>query len=185
MIAGIMLLSMKEVKLGDIIQIKVDSTEYFGRVEEINIRTTTVRTFDMKQVVLPNIKLIESPIQTYSSEEIVRLETLVEVHYNTDLEQATQVFLAAVNSCNFIADPSRTVVLTDSFGASGIAMKCLFFVDPNCGWSIPQIVGYVNHVIINYARANHIKIPYPHTTLQADTGWKDLLTNVNTLAGAQ
>lgn len=110
-----MLLSMKEVKLGDIIQIRVNNTEYFGRVEEINIRTTTIRTFDMKQVVLPNIKLIESSIQTYSSEEMVRLETKIEVHYKTDLDQASQVLLTAVNSCNFIADTNKTLILTDSF----------------------------------------------------------------------
>lgn len=83
----------KEIHLGDIVQIDLDATtSYFGRIEEINLRYTVLRTFDLKQVILPNMVLINASIQTYSTEEIVRLETIVQVHYDTDLEYAIRVF---------------------------------------------------------------------------------------------
>lgn len=182
MIAGIMLLSIKEVKLGDIISMSVDGVEYFGKIEEIGIRTTTIRTFDMKQVVLPNIKLIESPIQTFSREEMIRLDLMIEVHYNSDLEHVVQVFTTAVNSCPFIKDIQKTMIIVESFGASGIGIRCFFFVDPNCGWSIPQMLGYAHHIIANYAKANNIVIPYPHTTIQADTSRKELIQSMHMTA---
>ena len=122
---------MKEVKLGDIVHIFADK-EYFGKIEEINIRTTTVRTFNLQQVILPNIKLIESPMKTYSSEEIVRLETNVEVDYGVDIAFAIKVFETAINNCNFVQNPKMTECLVDDFADSGIKVRCLFRVNPEC-----------------------------------------------------
>lgn len=48
-------------------------------------------------------------------------------------------------------------------------MKCLFYIDPNAGLLIEQIIGLINERLTNYARANGIRIPYPHTTLTIDT----------------
>jgi small conductance mechanosensitive channel len=96
MFAGIMVLTNKEFKLGDIIVIE-DDQEYFGRVEEITIRYTVIRTFDLRKVIIPNLTLITKPVRTYDSEEIIRLETIFTVHYGTDLYQATKIIVAAVN----------------------------------------------------------------------------------------
>ena len=96
MFAGIMVLTNKEFRLGDIIVID-DEKEYFGRVEEITIRYTVVRTFDLRKVIVPNLTLITKPVRTYDSEEIIRLETVFTVHYGTDLYQATQVIIDSVN----------------------------------------------------------------------------------------
>ncbi|MBU0626136.1 mechanosensitive ion channel family protein [Patescibacteria group bacterium] len=45
---------------------------YFGRIEEITIRYTVIRTLDLRQVVIPNTTLISTPIKTFSAEELVR-----------------------------------------------------------------------------------------------------------------
>ena len=164
MIAGIFLLTMKEIKLGDVVLIHAKET-YFGTIEEITIRTTSLRTFDLKQVILPNIMLIDCPIQTYSSEEIIRLDTAIEVHYDSDMEKVCKVLTTAINSCPFILNPTKTHVFVDSFEPSGVRIKCLFFVSPSNGWTQEHLLGYVNHVIFTYAKANAIVIPYPHLTI--------------------
>lgn len=182
MIAGIMLLTNKEIKLGDIVQIDIDgTTSYFGRMEEINLRFSVLRTFELKQIILPNMVLINSAMQTYSAEEVIRLETIVQVHYDSDLDFATNVFTAAVNSCSCVITPEKTRVLTENLGESGIDMRCMFYVNPNSWLLIEQIMGMVNERIMNYAKANGIRIPYPHTTLTMN--WKDpmLLQGINEL----
>lgn len=182
MIAGIMLLTNKEIRLGDIVQITISpNLAYFGRIEEINLRFTVMRTFDLRQIVLPNMVLITSSIQTYSAEEVVRLSTIVQVHYDTDLDFATQVMTQAINSCPCVVQPERTLVLTDNLGESGIDMKCLFYIDPNAGLLIEQVIGMVNERIMNYTRANAITIPYPHTTLTLNRKDPHLVQGVNQL----
>ncbi|USN55470.1 MAG: mechanosensitive ion channel [Candidatus Peribacteria bacterium] len=84
MIAGILVLTNKEFKLGDIIQID-ENEQYFGRIEEITIRYTVIRTFDLRKVVVPNLMLITRPIRTYDSEELVRLDFTLSIHYSTPM----------------------------------------------------------------------------------------------------
>lgn len=139
MVAGVFLLTMKEIKLGDTISIDMTGGPYFGKIEEIGIRMTTLRLFDNKQVFLPNIKLIEAAIQTFSSEETVRLTTTIDVHYDTDLNFAGEVIKSAVNGCQFIRNPDKTKVFVASLGASSIVFKIFFYIDPNCGWTTEQL----------------------------------------------
>jgi small conductance mechanosensitive channel len=75
MIAGIMILYTKEFKLGDIIEVQADQV-YLGRIEEITIRYTIIRTLDLRQVVLPNMTLITVPIKTFSAEPIIKLNAV-------------------------------------------------------------------------------------------------------------
>jgi len=167
MIAGIFLLTMKEVKIWDTVDI---DGKYFGKIEQISIRTTTIRLVDMRQVVLPNIQIIESAIQTYSSEEMIRLDTTVEIDYETNLDFALEVIKTAINNCPFIKDTKKTKAIIQNFGWSGIDIKCFFYIDPNCGRTIPQITGYMNHIIANYLKSNNIIIPYPHTVIKLPEG---------------
>lgn len=164
MIAWIFLLTMKEIKLGDVVIIH-GPKEYFGTIEEITIRTTAIRTFDLKQVIVPNILLIDCPIQTYSAEEIVKLTTTIGVHYDSDLAKACSVVTAGVNSCPFILNPTKTQTLVASFDESCITLVCHFFVNPRNGWVQDQLIGYVNHVILSYCKVNGIVIPYPHRVI--------------------
>jgi len=175
-----MLLTNKDVRLWDIVQIDIDSTSsYFGRIEEINLRYTVLRTFDLKQVVIPNIVLISASIQTYSTEEVIRLETYVQVHYDTDLDFATKVFREAINSSQYVITKGKTVVLTENLWASWIDMRCMFYINPNSWLLIEQLTGLVNQQIMKYAKSSNIKIPYPHTTLTLDMNDPNLIHWIN------
>ena len=70
----------------------------------------------MRQVVLPNIQIIESAIQTYSSEEMIRLDTTVEIDYETNLDFALEVIKTAINNCPFIKDTKKTKAIIQNFG---------------------------------------------------------------------
>jgi len=132
MIAGIMILSTKQINIGDIIEVK-DTEDYFGRIEEITIRNTVIRTLDMRQVVLPNMTLIRKPIKTYSAEDIVRVDGIVQVDYETDLPFAQKVMVEAINTLSFVKEPDKTKSLVWSFDDSGISLKYFFYFDPQQG----------------------------------------------------
>lgn len=174
MFAGIMVLTNKEFKLGDIIVIE-DDQEYFGRVEEITIRYTVIRTFDLRKVIIPNLTLITKPVRTYDSEEIIRLETIFTVHYGTDLYQATQIIVAAVNALDFTKEKESTKVNIMKFNQSGVDLQVFFYFDPKGGKIIPVATSEVHKAIMDALRKNNIVIPYPHTTLTVDYNDKNLL----------
>jgi small conductance mechanosensitive channel len=180
MIAWIMILYIKEFKLWDIVEINADQV-YFGRIEEITIRYTVIRTLDLRQVILPNMTLLSAPIKTFSSEELVKLTSIFEVHYDTDIDKAIKIIKETINNFDFIKEKQNTKVFFSEYGYSNIEIKAFFYFDPNC-WIIPDVaIGEVNWAVSEAFKANNIDISYDMVTLTfEDTKSKnDIKNNLN------
>lgn len=176
MIAWIMLLTTKEFQLWDIIEIQADpSNSYFGRIEEITIRYTVIRTLELRKIIMPNFNLITCPIKTFTSEDIVRLETTFNLHYETDLEKAEEIIKDAVNKIDFVVEKDKTRILLDSFGDSWIIVKAQYFFDPNAWELVPVVQSDVNKIINDACKKHWIIMSYPHTVLTVDKNDKNLL----------
>ncbi|MFZ2150835.1 MAG: mechanosensitive ion channel domain-containing protein [Candidatus Absconditicoccaceae bacterium] len=164
MIAGIMVLYTKEFKLGDIVEINADQV-YFGRIEEITIRYTIIRTLDLREVVIPNMTLISVPIKTFSAEDLVKLEVILSVHYNSDISQAIKVITETINGFEFVKEKENTKVFVTTFGASSIDLKGLFCFDPKCGLLTDYAIGAINEKINDEFKQNNINVPYNTVTI--------------------
>lgn len=176
MIAGIMMLYTKEFKLWDIVEINADQV-YFGRIEEITIRYTIIRTLDLRQVILPNMTLISVPIKTFSSEDMVRLIAIFGVHYNSDIPKVIQLVTDCVNSFDFVKEKWTTKTFVSNFADSYIEIKSMFSFDPKC-WIINDVALWtINGKINEEFNKNGIQVPYNILTLTFENEWqKSLLT---------
>jgi small-conductance mechanosensitive channel len=126
-----MILYTKEFKLGDMIEINADQV-YFGRIEEITIRYTIIRTLDLRQVILPNMTLISVPIKTFSSEPFIKLAVLQRADYDSDPNKVIEVIKNAVNSVEFVKNKQNTKVFVNEWRDSYVEYKSFFEFDPNC-----------------------------------------------------
>jgi small conductance mechanosensitive channel len=129
MIAGVMILTTKQMTIGDVIEVQ-SQQDYFGTIEEITIRNTMIRTLDMRQVIIPNMTMISQPIKTFSTEEIVRLDDIIQVDYETDLTQAQSVIKQAIRQLSRIKNPDQARTMVSSFDDSGISIKYFYYFDP-------------------------------------------------------
>lgn len=179
MIAGIMILYTKEFKMGDIVEIFADQV-YFGRIEEISIRYTIIRTLDLRQVVIPNMTLIAVPIKTFSTEQLIKLNFIVGIHYEADVEKALEIVKEVTNSFDFTKDKENTKVYVTNFGASSIDLKCFFWFDPKCGIIDYYAVGDINAKLNEEFKKNNITIPYNMVTLtfEKDSDKQQVKNNV-------
>ncbi len=172
MIAGIMILYTKEFKIGDVVEVFADK-KYFGRVEEITIRYTVIRTLDLRQVILPNMTLISVPIKTYSAEELIRLSTVLEVHYDADVDKAIRVITETINDCPFVKAKESTKVFFSEYGRSNIEIKAFFYIDPK-SWIIPEVaIWEVNGKVSEAMEKNNIDISYEMFTLTFEDVYQD------------
>jgi small conductance mechanosensitive channel len=177
MIAWVMVLTNNEFKLWDIIELQWPDI-FFGRIEEITIRYTVIRTLDLRKVIVPNLTMISVPIKTYDSEELVRLETNVTVHLHTDLDAASTIIRDAVNSVDFVKEHESTRVLVEGVNPKwGITIKIYFYFDPSAGKIIEVAVSEVNKKIYEAFHVHNIVISYPHTVLTVDHNDKNLLAS--------
>ncbi len=168
MVAGIMILYTKEFRLGDIIEINADQT-YFGRIEEIQIRYTIIRTLDLRQVVIPNTTMISSTVKTFSAEPMIKLNVSFRSDYNADTTQCVEVMKEAVNGCDFVKNKETTKVFVSAFLDSSIEYKSFFDFDPNCGILQEIAVGEMSQKIADAFNKNNINIPFTTMTLNFDS----------------
>ena len=61
-ISGVFISFRKPLHIGDIVKI----SDYMGRVEEINLRDTVLKTFQGQLVIIPNKNVFQNPIENYS-----------------------------------------------------------------------------------------------------------------------
>lgn len=140
MIAGLMIFSTKEFKIGDIVAIsgKVehpnDQKDFmFGKIEEITMRYIVVRTFDLRRVVVPSLKFITATVKTYTSEDVVRDEVDFTLDMASDVVKASEVLKQAINTLPQISRPEYTDIVVVGYDTKTLKMKAIYAFDPNAG----------------------------------------------------
>ena len=152
----------KPIQVGDIIQTK----DYFGEVEDIDLRVTIIRTFQGMHVLIPNKEVFQSPITNYTKTSNIRIDLEVGVAYDSDLEQVKEVTMAAVQQLPFLLPDREVQFYYDAFGDSAITFKVMFWIE------YPEHPGFLEArseaiMAIKAAYDRHgITIPFPIRTLE-------------------
>ncbi len=133
LISGIMIYTTKEYQPGSIVFIKLGKQEILGKIEEINMKDTIVRAFDFRRIVIPNYKFVNSLIKTYSIESVLKLEIVLNVDINLDIEKVIDVTIKKTNSYDFVNYKEYTQTLIESFDQKVCKMRVSFCFDPNAG----------------------------------------------------
>lgn len=95
---------------------------------------------DLRQVVIPNMELMTNPIKTYSSEELIKLNTTIPVSYEQDLDIAMKVMTESVNAIELVHQKENTKAFVIRYGDAGVEIKIFFWIDPNCGLPMDYII---------------------------------------------
>jgi len=94
-VSGIIMLVERPVRNGD--WIVVGNTE--GYVQRISIRTTTIRTFDRADVIVPNSDLISGQVTNWTlGNTWGRLKLSIGVAYGSDVETVIETLLEVANN---------------------------------------------------------------------------------------
>jgi len=125
-VAGLLLLWQQPFGIGDLIQV----TGYTGRVTDVSLRATEIRTSDGLLVLIPNADVYTKPITNYTQAPRRRLAIKAWAPYGEDLERATTIALEAIGQAPILAlaDPAPSVVF-DSFGDSSVAFTLYYWID--------------------------------------------------------
>jgi small conductance mechanosensitive channel len=92
--AGVMLVLFRPYRLGDFVEVAGRS----GVVQDINIFTTELRTFEHVKIVLPNSQCWGAPISNFTFHPTRRLDLEFTVSYDTDLARAVGVIEAILKA---------------------------------------------------------------------------------------
>jgi small-conductance mechanosensitive channel len=166
-ISGVMLLIERPLKVGDIVQIG----EIVGTVTNISIRSSTIRTADGIETLVPNSTFLESNVTnwTYSTPR-VRRSVKVGVAYGSDTRTVADTLLGvAERHGQVLEDPAPRVIFED-FGADGLAFSLEFWIDYAKGADSRLIASDLRFMIEKALAEAGIGIPFPQRDVHVDAG---------------
>ncbi len=155
-ISGLILLLERPVKVGD--RVTVGDVE--GDVEEINIRSTTVRTINNISIIVPNSEFISNQVINWShGDPKVRLDIEVGVSYNSDLKTVQDALHHVAAGAEFVLKSPQPEVLLKNFGDSAWEMQLRVWIrDPKMHHYIRS---NIRCAIVEEFRKQNIAIPFP------------------------
>ncbi|WP_420460188.1 mechanosensitive ion channel family protein [Neolewinella sp.] len=161
--SGILLSVRSLFRVGDLIEVR----DYFGKVQEVTLRHTTLMTLQGQDVMIPNKIVAQEPIKNYTKLGMRRVDLSCGVSYGDDLEKVRQITLDAVKA-RVAYDKDRKVELFfNEFGDSSINYTLRFWLsDRKSGQA--DFLEAQSEAIMAIKRAydeNDIMIPFPIRTL--------------------
>ncbi len=108
--AGVLIVLFRPYRVGDF----VEAAGISGVVEQVQILTTVLRTGDNKQIIVPNSQIMDSIITNYSANDTRRVDMVVGVSYDDDLDKvrATLEELIAAEE-RILNDPAPTIAVSE------------------------------------------------------------------------
>lgn len=126
-LAGIILAFNRPFNIGDTIEIGGT----MGRVLMLNLRNTHIKTFDGKDVYIPNNKIVKDEVINYTRDGLLRQNFALGIDYNSDIERATKVIMETLQANERVLQSSgqEPLVLVKEFAASTINLEIFFWME--------------------------------------------------------
>ncbi len=175
LVSGLFLLFEGTIKIGDIIE----ADGVIGRIIEIKLRSTEVRTRDDVTIIVPNSRFVTEKVVNWShNDEQVRFTVNVSVAYGSDVDEVFRCLEEAMKENKDISIQPKPFVRFTNFGESAMEFDMIF-------WSREMFV--INNVKSDLRRAVYRKlkeaglaIPFPQRDIHIRTVSSDLKSAVST-----
>jgi len=163
-ISGLILIFERPIKVEDTIEVNL----LRGKVKRIGIRSSTIRTFDGAEVIVPNGTLIQSEVTNWTlSDQLRRIEIKVGVSYESDLNQVVKILRNVAKEDPKVLDTPEPMVLFQGFGDSALDFSLRVWTSDFDNWlSISSDITLQVHDALKNAG---IEIPFPQRDLHIRT----------------
>lgn len=160
-VSGFFMLFERNLKVGDVVELEEGM---IGRVEQVGLRTSKIRTRDNIINIVPNRLFINDKVVNWSHlEENTRFHVSVGVAYGSDVDLVQKVLLEVANANKDIThEPSPFVRFLD-FGNSSLDFQLFFWTDRS--FEVENIKSDLRFEINRAFKENNITIPFPQRDL--------------------
>jgi small-conductance mechanosensitive channel len=161
-ISGIIMVYERPIQIGDTIEIN----NTMGKVLGIGTRSSTIKTFDGSEVIIPNADFIAKDITNWTLSDERRRKTIVfKVDFDSDIDLVLDIMKnIAVKNENVLKDPEPEAAFL-GFGEYYLEFKLYFWLTDNL-ISAPSNIA---KEIYRELKRNGVKMPLPkHKLLKED-----------------
>lgn len=152
--AGVMLIVFRPFKAGDF----VEAGGVSGVVECIRIFSTTMRTGDNKEVIVPNGQIYDDTIINYSARDTRRVDMVFGIGYDDSIKQAKEIILDVISKDERILADPKPVVNVAELADSSVNLNVRPWVNSSDYWAVRSDL--LENIKAAFDDAG-ISIPYP------------------------
>ncbi len=165
MVSGIMTILVAPFRIGD----EIEVSGYAGRVEDISIHDTIIRTFDGKRVAIPNVDVYLNPVVNQTAYPLRRYDVMVGIHYNDYLPKAMEIAQEILDTTEGVRESPGPVVLAETLNEYSVDMILRFWSEPSMQNQFKVISDVTTNVKLAFDREG-ITIPFPIRTFHIPEG---------------
>ncbi|MCX8712627.1 mechanosensitive ion channel [Gilliamella sp. B3464] len=152
--AGVILIIFRPFKVGETVVINSQR----GVIDSIQIFSTTIVTPTNELVVIPNSQVVSANIINFTRLPERRLDLVINVGYDSNIQNVYQVLRQAVNQTNNILTNKESIIRLDLLDASSMNFNVLVWTSNE---NYPSVRAELLENIKNLLTENGINIPYP------------------------
>ncbi len=158
-LAGFFLAFGRPFSIGDIIE--VDGLT--GTVKAMSFRNSHIRTFDGRDIFIPNAIMIKNPLTNYTRDGLMRHDFELGIDYGENVANASEIIMSTLKKLDNIVQEGQDItpfVIINSFGASTINLKVFFWINTyDFLGSVTVLKSTVMQTVINKLLQSNVSMP--------------------------
>lgn len=152
--AGVMMIVFRPFKAGDFIE----AGGVTGVVEMINIFSTTLKTGDNREIIVPNGAIYGGAITNYSARETRRIDMVFGIGYDDDIKQAKEIMQTILDEDERVLKDPAALIALGELADSSVNFVVRPWVNSADYWSVKFDI--TEKIKLTFDQ-NNISIPYP------------------------
>ena len=154
LVSGMQIIFTKPFKMGDYLSFGT----YEGTVKRIEILSTTLSTFDNKEVIIPNSMITSDVVVNFTSSGTRRLDLSYGVSYQSDLARVKEILRELVDGDQRVLREPEPLIAVGEMRDSSIVVVAKFWCKQEDYWPLYYTM---QEAVKNAFDREGISIPYP------------------------
>ncbi|MFC6634281.1 mechanosensitive ion channel family protein [Microbulbifer taiwanensis] len=164
-ISGLILLFEQPLRVGDLVELE---SGVFGRIRDINVRSTRITTRDNVDILVPNTEFVAGRVINHTLDDPVRrIHVPFGVAYGSDPDLVREAALEAAERVNITHTDwkRKTEVWLMEFGDNALNFKLVVWINSNMVSPLGDPYALYNLELLREFREKDIEVPFPQRDL--------------------
>ncbi|MFK8103717.1 MAG: mechanosensitive ion channel family protein [Saprospiraceae bacterium] len=125
-LAGIMLAFNRPFRVGDTVELDGNH----GKVVSLDMRSTHIKSFDGKDIYIPNASVVKNPVVNYTIDGFVRQEFNIGLDYGSDIDGAIEIMNRTIRQVpGVLTEDKEPSISIGALNASTINITARYWLD--------------------------------------------------------
>jgi small-conductance mechanosensitive channel len=166
LVSGVMLLVERPLRLGDLVE--VDSLR--GRITEIGLRASTIRSGDGTESMVPNSRFLEGNMTNWTYSSPTHRQTItLGVAYGSPLRRVSEILSDVLTRHGLVLKVPAPQVYLDAYGDSSINFALNYWIEMTEQMDPRRVKSDLLHMIDRAFEEADIRIPYSQREVRVST----------------